>query len=679
MARSPARLAASGLVCALFVAAAAARAGEPPRAPKKHETKASHPSRSASETGVRRTIAGGPTSDDASMGPESPELRALREAEKELFPPAAPAPGEAWPSDLPMVLPDHDAPRVHASGLPPAEASAPQPSDASGKDLAWLSKLQLPDIPVRWDERVVRYLQYFRDDPRGHRTFENLYRHSGRYRDMMRRTLRRKSLPADLVWVAMIESGFDPTARSVAAAAGLWQFTARTGKIYGLNVDRWLDQRLSPELSTEAAAELLGDLHRRFGTWELALAAYDMGYGGLSSVVRRYNTNDFWSLARTEGTLPWETTLYVPKIMAAAVVAHNLQAFGFGDVVLDAPVEGDEVNVPPGTSLASVAQAAGCTLKDEQALNPELRASRTPPASEGAAAYPVKVPRGKGDAAAQALAKLRGSQPPLDRYVVRFGETLDQIAAAHKTTAQKLVDLNAIAPGEAVRGGTVLLVPHVDVAAATAAGANASTAGAKEPPGGTASSGQRPTVVVPADEFVYPDRKRVFYRVQVGDTLSEIASALHVSVEDLDRWNDIDPAARLQEGMTLQAFVRQDADLSGVVVVPESQVQVLPVGSDEFFTQLEKDRNFRRITVKAHAGDTIRDIGARYRVPPATMERINRRGRGAVLREGETVVVYVPSNLTATGPSATAAATGAGPTPNGPLPLPPVPDLLPLP
>src|SRR5579875_14988 len=126
MSKSPARLAASGLVCALLVAGSAARAGEPPRAPRKHETKAAHPSRGASEAGARRTIAGGPTSDDAAMGAESPDLRALREAEKELFPPAAPAPGDAWPSDLPMVLPDENAPRVHASGLPPAEASAPE-------------------------------------------------------------------------------------------------------------------------------------------------------------------------------------------------------------------------------------------------------------------------------------------------------------------------------------------------------------------------------------------------------------------------------------------------------------------------------------------------------------------------------------------------------------------------
>src|ERR1700722_1009158 len=276
----------------------------------------------------------------------------------------------------------------------------------------------MPYLPVRWDDRVVRYLELFRDDPRGRATFANLYRHSGRWQAMIRRALRKKSLPEDLLWVAMIESGFEPVARSAAGAVGLWQFMPETGKIYGLTVDRWLDQRLNTPLETDAAADFLADLHRRFGSWELALAGYNMGYAGLSSVVKRFNTNDFWSLARTEGTLPWETTLYVPKILAAAVVTHNLAAFGFGDLQTEGPVETDDVTVPPGTPLVVVAQAAGCTPKEVDTLNLELRAARTPPVGEGDAAYTVKVPAGKGAAATQALAKARRDQPPLDKYVV---------------------------------------------------------------------------------------------------------------------------------------------------------------------------------------------------------------------------------------------------------------------
>jgi hypothetical protein len=152
-----------------------------------------------------------------------------------------------------------------------------------------------------------------------------------------------------------------------------------TAKIYGLTIDRWLDQRLSAPVETEAAADFLADLHRRFGSWDLALAAYNMGYGGLSSVVRRYNTNDFWSLARTEGTLPWETTLYVPKILASAVVAHNLGAFGFShrDRRRDGPA-GD----------AARARGAGGRVHDEGRGGAEPRASR------GAHAAPRRGGRG---------------------------------------------------------------------------------------------------------------------------------------------------------------------------------------------------------------------------------------------------------------------------------------------
>jgi membrane-bound lytic murein transglycosylase D len=246
---------------------------------------------------------------------------------------------------------------------------------------------------------------------------------------------------------------------------------------------------------------------------------------------------------------------------------------------------------------------------------------------------------------------------------VRFGETLEQIAAAHRTTTQKLVDLNAIAPGEAVRGGTVLLVPASDGAAAAASA----------PPPAT---GPKQSVIVPADVFVYPDRRRVFYRVQIGDTLREIAAALHVGVDDLDRWNDVDPGARLQEGMTLQAFVPQSADLSRVMLLSESDVHVLPVGSDEFFAMMERDRGFKRITVTARAGDTIEAIGKRFDVPAKTMERVNRRGRNDALKGGETVVVYVPSTMPAPAGAGGATASNA-PAPNGPLPQPPVPDLLP--
>lgn len=682
---SPSRAALSLLVGGALAFSASLADAAPAATPKNNGAKSAPKSSTSSasaasntkrttEAAARRVVAGGPTYDDAAAGADTPELRALLAAERELFPPSQRQDlSSPWPQELPFpVATSDDKPRVHASGLPPTPpASAPPATSAeSGKDLAWLAKLDMPDLPVRWDARVVRYLEFFKDDPRGRATFTLWHRRSGKYLSTIRKTLRKKSLPEDLASLAMIESGFEPSARSPVGAVGLWQFMPDTGKIYGLTIDRWADQRMSITIATEAAADHLADLHRRFGSWELAMAAYNMGYGGVLQAVRRFNTNDYWALSKLEGSLPWETTLYVPKILAAAVVSKNLAAFGFQDVAVEPSLEGEEVLVGPGTALATVAQACGTTTKEVEALNPELRASRTPPTQED---YSVRVPQGKASGCSSNLARSKKSEAATERYVVRFGESLEQIAQARHVTVAKIVELNGIAQGEVVRGGTVLLLPKGEGVAATPVPATTDP-----------KKADKPVVIVPQDVFVYPDRKRVFYRVQVADTIKDVCAAFKVGLDEVRRWNDIDPAARLVENMTLQLFVPKDMDLSGVVVEKESDVRVLVTGTEEFFKHWD-DRGRRRTVVTAKAGETIAQIGSRFGVSGAMMERINRRGRNEALSEGERVVVWQPGPATA--PAAPkdenappAVALGkpsprAEPTP--PLAPPPAPEQLP--
>jgi membrane-bound lytic murein transglycosylase D len=229
---------------------------------------------------------------------------------------------------------------------------------------------------------------------------------------------------------------------------------------------------------------------------------------------------------------------------------------------------------------------------------------------------------------------------------VKFGESLEQIAASRRVPVSKLVELNAIAQGEIVHGGTVLLVPR-----GAAAGSAVATASGNE--GSATQAKTLPAVVVPADGFVYPNRKRVFYRVVVGDTLPTIATSLHATVDDLRRWNDLDPVARLQDGMTLQVFVPIDVDLSHVALLSENDVRVLPVGSEEFFAYWEGARGRKRLVVAAKAGETIEGIGRQHQVSAAMMERVNHRPRSEVLKEGERVVVYPPPV-----PGGTTGATG---------------------
>jgi membrane-bound lytic murein transglycosylase D len=531
------------------------------------------------------------------------------------------------------------------------------------RDMAWLAKLDMPDLPVRWESRVVRYLEFFKDDPRGRATMTTWLKRSGRYRDAIKKALKAKGLPEDLTALAMIESGFDPTARSRVGALGLWQFMPETGKIYGLTQDRWADLRMNQASSTEAAAEFLADLHRRFGSWDLAMAGYNMGYGGVLGAVRRYNTNDYWALSKLEGSLPWETTLYVPKILAVAIVNKNLAAFGYQDVAVEPSLEGEEVRVAPGTTLASVAHACGTTTKDVEQLNPELRASRTPPGSDD---WKVLVPQGKAQGCSTNLSKKRAAEPALEKYVVKFGESIEQIAAARRVPVAKLVELNAITQGEVVRGGTVILLPKEGPEPA-------------EKP--TDAKKEKPVVIVPQDVFVYPDRRRVFYRVQVGDTVRDVCSVFKVTPDELRRWNEVDPSARLVEGMTLQVFAPSDVELGTASVFRDDDVRIIVTGTDEFFHHWD-DKGRRRLVVSATAGDTIAEIGKKHGVSASQMERINRRGRSEALSDGERVVVWLPGPATTPAASTDTHAvlpkpTSTEPAPTAPLAPAPAPDQLP--
>jgi membrane-bound lytic murein transglycosylase D len=544
-------------------------------------------------------------------GEESEELRELRMAELEMFGGFAA-----------RALVDGPLPDALTSALPP-ESSLPAAGSAS--DVAMLRGLSLPDLPVRWDARVVDYLRFFRDDPRGRALVRAWMRRAPRYERAIREVLRRRGLPEDLFYVAMVESGLDPTARSHVGAVGLWQFVAATGDEYGLRRSHWVDERMSPEAATEAAARYLADLYRRFGSWELALAAYNMGYAALLRAIRKYNTNDFWALSSVEAGLPFETTLYVAKILACAVVGRNPGAFGLDDLEREVEPALARIEVPGGMPLSVLARAAGVDTAALARWNPELRRSRTPPGQP----FALRIPAERTDAFVRQLPQLRQRVPAERPYVLRFGETLDDVAARFGTTAAALARSNEIGERDVVRAGFTLLVP--DVAPRTPQVA--------EPP----------VVTVPDRRFSYPGRRRVFYRVIDGDTAADIASAFGVTLDELRQWNDIDADALLQRGMFLQIFVDANRDLGGVVLLEESDVRVLVAGSDAFFDHHEAQRGRMRMRYVVAPGDTLASIGRRFDLSPASLARINRFGRQRVPSPGEEIIVYAPRPGPATG------------------------------
>ena len=279
---------------------------------------------------------------------------------------------------------------------------------------------------------------------------------SGRYLPMVLEVFRDKGLPDELVFTAMIESGFNPSAVSHAGAKGLWQFMAPTARLYGLRVDGWIDERLDPEKSTVAAANYLRDLYTQFGSWDLAQAAYNAGDAKVQQAIDRTGSRDFWTLHRSPLLLE-ETKNFVPAIHAATLIGRAPERYGFS-VVPDEPLQYERVTVPRGSRLARLAALSGVTLQDLESLNAELRQKQTPPD----APYGLKVPVGT-TALMQAAVELDAATPriaPAPRagvHVVQAGDTVWRIARQYGVPVKLLVKWNGldrpdrIFPGERLR------------------------------------------------------------------------------------------------------------------------------------------------------------------------------------------------------------------------------------
>jgi membrane-bound lytic murein transglycosylase D len=562
---------------------------------------------------------------------ESPELRAMRRFEEQAFPrPGTLPPDAPQPDDTPLPLPPGleghwggtgDIPRGLRS--PENGPNPPQPPPQPGKE--WLNQLILPDLPVRWEPQVIRYLEFFKNDTRGRAIMTSWLRKMGRYRDIIERRLDEQGLPKDLIYLAMVESGFDTGATSRKAAGGVWQFMPGAARAYGLEVSHWVDARRDPERAAEAAAHLLKDLYVRFGSWPLAFAAYNAGYGAILRSIARFNTNDFWELARHEAGLPWESTLYVPKILAAALVGHNLKTFGFDNVAPDPPWVFDRVEVSSGTSFGALARAVGTRPDVIEDLNPEYIAGRVPPDRPSVV---MRVPLGTGASFGKAARQARATDK-VQSLVLRFGETIEDVAKSHACSVRELKRLNGVSDTSELRGGMTILIP--------------ARAAATQPPASNDDDDDPILVAVPERIFSYPGRERVFYRTRDGDTLTDIAAAFGVSEDDLVEWNNIDPDAKLQPKLIFQIFVPEGFDRSSIVLLDPDKVRVVTLGSEEFLELQTARRGKTRLFYSARANDTLAKIAKRYGLSPGDLARVNRLSATSELAEGQRIVVYSPT------------------------------------
>ncbi len=595
---------------------AAARKGTPPKHPAATLPPGT-PARGV-DFATRRQIAGGATADELKAKKDDPELSKLLEAERVLFPRPLRGMAPGWSWELPEA--GNDGATALDTGLPPSPGSFTS-APPSAKEADWLRGLAVPNLPVHYDERLLKYLKFFRDSPSGSAVARVWAKKSGRYEAAVRGALAQAGLPTDLVWLSLIESGHNPSIVSPAGAVGLWQFMPETARTYGLTVDRWVDERQDPERETQAAVRYLADLHHRYGSWDLAMAAYNMGHGGLSRAIKKFNTNDFWQLARHEAGIPWETTLYVPKILATAIVMNNKRAFGLDGIKPDAPESFDVVQVGPGLALADIARAAGVEPGVVEGLNPMYVAGRTPPLAPGRAnvSYSVRLPRGARPLPGRLLA-LESARDELATYVVKQGDTVASVARVTGASEATVRSLNRIGAQESLAAGTPLIVPKAGVVPA--------------PPH------DDDVVVIARDIAPPPDTTRVFYPVAAGDSIDSIASVFGVARSDLLAWNPLDADARLQDGMVLQVFPKRSQNLARLRHLREGDVKILVAGTPEFFDHFERLNGKRRLVVTVRQGDTLASIGRRYDTTVGWMERINRRSRTDELRAGESVIVY---------------------------------------
>lgn len=357
-------------------------------------------------------------------------------------PEAAPAPSPA-PQIAPPAQSGPDAGKQGAVVI----ATEPPKDDKSPVDTSYKSN----ETALKAIERNVTL---FKDKIR--ERFSIWLERSARYMEIMKEILREKELPEELVFLPIIESGFNLNAYSRAKAVGPWQFIAATGKRYGLVIDWWRDERKDPVKSTRAAADYLKDLYKMFGSWNLALAAYNAGEGRIQKALKRSDADDYWELLNTK-QIKSETKEYVPRYIAASMIASTPEEYGFHNLDYHEPLEYDEISVPSPLDIEVIAKCAECTVKEIRELNPELRRWSTPP---NVPQYTIRIPSGSKEIFVKNLSAVpRDERFTVDTYTARKGDTVKKIAKKTGLPVTAILAMNSFSGIERFSAGEEVKIP----------------------------------------------------------------------------------------------------------------------------------------------------------------------------------------------------------------------------
>ena len=417
-----------------------------------------------------------------------------------------------------VIAPSRPAPESPKKSAPPTE---PRDGDAriESEGDTRLEKDGGPQIPIVLNAQVRWFIRYYTGPSRV--TFAKWLERSTRYVDFMRGIMREEGVPEDLVYIALIESGFNSRAYSMAGASGIWQFMRSTARRYGLKINWWIDERRDPVKATRAAARYFKDLHKKFRSWHLAQAGYNAGEGKIRRGLNRLKRKDFWTLAKTR-LIARETRSFVPKFVAARILAKNPKAYGFTDLEYEPPLRFEEVPVLQPTDLRWIASAAGVSMNVIRSLNPELRRWKTPPGYPG---YKIKDPPGVSQKVAKAIADWKPSLYTGKIYEVR--NTLGEIARNLGTTIEALAEANGLKdPGRLVIGQRLILPEKNPKPAKARTGKLSAGAKIESPAAGPAGA----------------------HVVLSGESIWDISRRYGVSVANLLSWNHLSKDALIMPG-----------------------------------------------------------------------------------------------------------------------------------